>query len=222
MTAVQNMSVSVKFGIKGNLRFLSHAETIRLCERACVRAGIKMVYSQGFNPHPKLSLPLPRTVGVESDDDLLYLRIQGQEESFDEQMFKVRLGEQLPAECEVLSVNLAHTKTVPQPCLAMYTLAIQRQFVNDRLRADIKRVLESESLDIRRQVGGRGCNFKNINVRGFLQSIKLEETTITVECKVGPDGSIRVDEILELLGLSTEMLAAPIRRSGVQWVMNES
>ena len=74
MTAVQNMSVIVKFGIKGNLRFLSHAETIRLFERACVRAGIKLVYSQGFNPHPKLSLPLPRTVGVESDDDLLYLR----------------------------------------------------------------------------------------------------------------------------------------------------
>ena len=55
------------------MRFLSHAETMRLFQRACVRAGVKVAYSQGYNPHQRMSLVLPRSVGVESDDELLCL-----------------------------------------------------------------------------------------------------------------------------------------------------
>ena len=65
----------MKFRIGRSLRFLSHAETLSLFQRACVRAGIDLCYSQGFNPRPKLSLPLPRPVGVESDDELLAVRV---------------------------------------------------------------------------------------------------------------------------------------------------
>ena len=59
------------------MRFLSHAETIRVFQRACVRAGVQIAYSQGFNPHQKMSLVPPRSVGVESNDDLLCLWLKG-------------------------------------------------------------------------------------------------------------------------------------------------
>jgi radical SAM-linked protein len=70
------VSVLIKFKIEGSLRYLSHAETLRLFQRACARAGVNLQYSQGFNPRPKLSLALPRSVGVESDDEMLILRVQ--------------------------------------------------------------------------------------------------------------------------------------------------
>ena len=57
------------------MRFLSHAETARVLQRACVRAAVPVRYSEGFNPHPRLSLPLPRPVGVESEDELLVVRL---------------------------------------------------------------------------------------------------------------------------------------------------
>ncbi|MBN2271219.1 MAG: DUF2344 domain-containing protein, partial [Sedimentisphaerales bacterium] len=61
----------LKFRIWGNLRFLSHAETMKVFQRACARAGLDVAHTEGFNPRPRLSLPLPRSVGVESDEELL-------------------------------------------------------------------------------------------------------------------------------------------------------
>jgi hypothetical protein len=59
--------------------------------------------------------------------------------------------------------------------------------------------------------------FKNVDVRGFLNSIKLADSSIIVECAVSPAGTVRVEEILTLLGLDEGKLAAPVRRTSVQW-----
>lgn len=72
---VTDATAVVRFAVRGWLRFLSHAETVRVFERGCARARVPVKYTQGFNPHAKLSLPLPRPVGVASDDELLILRL---------------------------------------------------------------------------------------------------------------------------------------------------
>lgn len=223
----ETILVLVKFKVRGNLRFLSHAETVKVFQRACVRAGIKVRYSQGFNPRPKLSLPLPRTVAVESDDDLLCLQVQGRSQndnqsgssasSFDSERFKARLSSQLPEGCELLSVSVAKARTSFQPDLATYVLTLRQQYVNEKLKATIKRLLASESLELKRQRDPENLSFKNVNVRPFLKSIEFDNRYIVAECKITSDGTIRVDEILKLLELDVEMLAAPIRRTNVKW-----
>jgi len=50
-----------------------------------------------------------------------------------------------------------------------------------------------------------------------LKSIVLKDRCIVVECKISSAGSIRVEEILNLLELDVENLAAPIRRTSVRW-----
>jgi radical SAM-linked protein len=67
--------MAVRFRVVGPAAMLSHAEMSRVLQRACARADLPVRYSEGFNPHPKLSLPLPRPVGVESDDELLVARL---------------------------------------------------------------------------------------------------------------------------------------------------
>jgi radical SAM-linked protein len=42
--------------IESDLRFLSHRDTVRAVERAAARAHLPVKYTQGFNPHPVLSL----------------------------------------------------------------------------------------------------------------------------------------------------------------------
>ena len=103
----------VKFRIWGNLRFLSHAETMSVFQRACVRAGIPVRHSEGFNPRPRMSLPLPRSVGVESDDELLVLVVSpapgdtAMEQSVKD--IEAGLGEQLRMEAKRLLVNGVNT-----------------------------------------------------------------------------------------------------------------
>ncbi|MCK4752281.1 MAG: TIGR03936 family radical SAM-associated protein [Planctomycetes bacterium] len=212
----ETILILVKFKIGGNLRFLSHAETVNVFQRACVRADIELQYSQGFNPRPKLSLPLPRSVAVESDDELLCLKIKATAEPFDAEAFKTRLCDQLPEGCELLSVKVAKEKVSFQPNAATYVFAVQQGHFDEGLSSRIKGVLASKNLNLQRQIDEKG-NSRNIDVRGFLKSIELDGNNIIVECEISSAGSIRVNEILELLKLDVEKLAAPVKRTDVQW-----
>lgn len=222
----------IKFKVRDNLRFLSHAETVKVFQRACGRAGIKIQYSQGFNPRPKLYLPLPRSVGVETDDDLLCLRVNlsNPRTTTDESQIKANLAEQLPDGFELLSVRTVpvftevasspqqqRAKILPQAITATYVLPLQRQYINEELKSRIRYLLTSKSLNLQRQTDHKKSKFKDVDVRPFLKSLQLNDGNIVVECKISPAGSIRIDEILKLLQLDAENLAAPIRRKNVQW-----
>ena len=216
----------IKFELRGSLRFLSHAETVKLFQRACVRAGIKMQYSRGFNPRPKMSLPLPRTVAVASDDDLLCLRVNrdlNEPPVTDyESRIKAGLSSQLPRDCELLSVEAAEANVSFQPTSATYILPVPPEYVNDKLKARVESLLASESLNLQRRMDAKNSKFKNLDVRPFLKSIEMDDRTIVVECKISSAGTIRVDEILKLLELDAEKLTAPIKRTNVQWQVSGS
>ena len=103
-------TLAIRFEIRGNARFLSHLETIRVFKRALVRAGVKVCYSEGFNPHPKLSLPFPRSVGLESDDELACVLVptaSAVDSARDRaEQIKNSLGKELPDGCELISVRI--------------------------------------------------------------------------------------------------------------------
>jgi len=191
---------------------------------------MKLVYSQGFNPHPKLSLPLPRSVGIEADGDLLCLWVPCEKpvysESqtpalfFDVQEFKAVLAGQLPEGFQLVSVSVAKAKTSVQPVSAAYVFRVRPEIISEKLKTVIKSLPANKTLNIERQIDEDG-RIRSIDVRPFLNSIELEGEDVIVECKVGLTGSIRVEEILKLLELDEEKLASPIRRTNVQWQIRE-
>ena len=213
--------VLVRFGIRGNLRFLSHAETMSVFKRACVRAEMDLRYSEGFNPRPKLSLPLPRSVGVESDDDVLAFRVVAGEDVGEQLLqIKERLCVQLPGGFEVYSARAAGGAKPPQPVSATYVLVPRPGCFGDELRDKIEHLLASETLVVRRQVDAKALRFKDVDVRAFIGSVELDGERVLVECRISSAGSIRVEEILELLGLDAEKLLGPVRRTAVRWHEN--
>jgi radical SAM-linked protein len=217
--------LAIRFKVEGSLRFLSHAETLKLFQRACVRAGLAIRYSEGFNPRPKLSLPLPRPVGVESDEELLCLRVARepltQDQVADEQWelrIKEALACQLPEGCELISVSTAEAGASFAPRSVTYVFRVKPEYITKELEATIERLLSSEHLPIQRPMNEERTKFKNVDVKDFLKSIKLADSSnIIVECAVSPAGTVRVEEILTLLGLDEGKLAASVRRTSVQW-----
>lgn len=55
----------------GTAKYISHLDLMRVFRRAFMRAGIELAFSQGFNPHPTMSVPLPLPTGFSSRCDLL-------------------------------------------------------------------------------------------------------------------------------------------------------
>jgi len=65
------MKLRVKYTKTGSARFLSHLELMTAVERALRRAGVSLAFSQGFNPHPKISYASALPVGVASEAENL-------------------------------------------------------------------------------------------------------------------------------------------------------
>ncbi|NLT47149.1 MAG: DUF2344 domain-containing protein [Clostridiales bacterium] len=64
----------LKFEKTGQLRYTSHLDLLRLFRRTFKRVGIDLLYSQGFNPHPKMSFAQPLSLGYTSIGE--YLEIE--------------------------------------------------------------------------------------------------------------------------------------------------
>jgi hypothetical protein len=138
----------------------------------------------------------------------------------DEARTNAELAVQFPEGCELLSVNIAKPNVSFQPCSATYILPIHPQHLDERMQTTIQGLMASENLHVRRRMDAKGLRIKNVDVRVFLKSIKFDNRDIIVECNISPAGSIRVNEILELLELDEGKLSGPIRRTNVQWLKN--
>lgn len=68
-------TVRIRFRKAGRLQYISHLDLQRTMGRVIARAGLPVWYTKGFNPHPKLVFGLPLPVGVESECELLDLRL---------------------------------------------------------------------------------------------------------------------------------------------------
>ena len=75
------------------LRFLGHLDYLRTMERAIMRSGLPVAFSEGFNPHMKISMDSALGVGVTADP--LYMEMDLEREvPLDE--VKSSLTSQLP------------------------------------------------------------------------------------------------------------------------------
>lgn len=189
---------------------MSHAETMRMFQRAFTRAGLRVAYSQGFNPHQRMSLVLPRSVGVESDDEILCLWLEEDNADFDMESLK----KELPEGIEIVSARISEAKKVPEPSSARYVIKIKPAVVGIGER--IAGILASGKIVVERRMG-EDSRTKQVDVRPFLESISVQSGEIVVDCKISPAGTIRVDEILSLLQVGAGDLAQAVRRARVQW-----
>ena len=56
----------MRFTKLGKIRFLSHRDLARVWERSLRRSGVRVAYSEGFSPRPRLSFGLALSTGYES------------------------------------------------------------------------------------------------------------------------------------------------------------
>jgi radical SAM-linked protein len=206
------MLAIIRFKVEGLVRYLSHAEMLCVFQRACVRAKIPVAFSKGFNPHQKLSLVLPRSVGVESDDEILCLGIE-ENSAIDAEPLKAGLKAELPEGIEISSVEIRKSKDAPVPEAVRYQIRLREDKNQAR---EIEKILAGEMLVIAR-TSGEGTKAKSIDVRPFIKSIDAKISDIMVDCAVSPAGTIRVDEILGLLKVGPKDLDEPIKRIKVEW-----
>ncbi len=101
------MKLEVRFCKKGDLRYISHLDIVKLFQRSVRRAQLPVALSQGYSPHYKISFSDALKLGVESEGEKAVFTL---EEPVEPEEFKFKINEKLPEGIKVNEVTIYGTK----------------------------------------------------------------------------------------------------------------
>ena len=136
----------VRFCRGEELKFISHLDIIRLWVRALRRAGIPLEYTEGFSPHPRISLAVPLSVGVTADNELMDIFIT---RVVSPHWFVDTVNRQLPDGLKVLEaspIGLNVPSLQSQVRFTQYQVELKTDKSEEEVKTMIDHLLAMESL----------------------------------------------------------------------------
>lgn len=209
--------VAVEFAVLGDLRFLSHHDEVRMLTRALVRAGWPLAYSHGFNPRPRLTIPLPRNLGVAARSQVALVDLSAPRTSAE---LHASLAPQLPAGCRLCRVIAPAPRATPQALRATYELDLDPPAVA-AVSPRIAALLARPSLLVQREYGPQKPT-RPVDIRPFIESVELEGPCLRIGLRYAAQRTARPSEVTDELGLAAETCNGRFRRADVQWNMELS
>ncbi len=211
----------VDFSIQGDLAYLSHQETLKMFQRALIRASVPLAFSMGFNPHPRLSIPFPRSVGTQSVGDRVCAMVEVPE-NVSRQDWLSKIQKQLPASCSILEVQSISGKCSFHPQSVRYIFRLKFPFdasFQEHLNGCRKQVEEKTPVEIQRY-WAKKRRYKQFDLSPYLEALDFTNDRIEVVCGVSQSGTVRVDELMQWLNIAPEQFAEPVRRTEIKWCQN--
>lgn len=186
--------VRLQYQKSEKIRFTSHLDLIRIFERSFRKSGVKLVFSQGFHPHPKIAYSPPLAIAHTSDAE--YLDVQYYYERGEDIVSK--LNEALP---EGLKITNANTLFEKKPSLASvinraeYEVKLFKTFDQTYLKDKIQEFLNRMEIYIDRK---RSTGIRQIDIRPFVGSIELNNQgdSLLFSLIIDQGKTVRVSEIL--------------------------
>ena len=159
----------LSYAKQGDLRFLSHLEIIQVFFQAFRRAGVKLHYSEGYNPVPKVSFSPALPVGTESLAE--FLDVDLTEEVTDMSGLLFRMNSQLPKGLKILSVDDVPDRKADSVIknISCYTIILDREFTAED-RIALKNFVAAESLPITKIRKGRA---RKLDIRKQVERIDI-------------------------------------------------
>lgn len=198
------------------MRFLSHHDALRMFERAAVRAGLPLRYSAGFNPNPRLALPVPRPVGVAGLEEWLLLQLL---QPVEPTVVGEALGAQVPQGVRIAECRLSAGNASWQAREALYEVLLPADLAAS-LPPAIEQVMASSSAVRTRQMGP-GKPARSIDVRRFILGLELHNRHLAMRVSYQAGATARPSEVLEVLGIPPQPYACRVTRVRICWAAGD-
>lgn len=196
--ATAHYRLRITFSKLDLLRFIGHLDLAKTWERVLRRAELPLVYSQGFNPQPKIQLASALSLGISSECELLDIWLREPVPTDD-------LADRLNAVSPDGLVATAVRKVPPDaPALqtllagARYRITIEE--VDDAvLRQRIDALLAADVIERQRRE-------KTYNLRQLIFGLEPEGGGVfRAHLSLGQTGTGRPDEVVEAMGLNSRL-----------------
>ncbi len=184
------------------IALISHLDIQRTLQRAFRRAGLPLLYSNGFNPHPQFSFATAAATGMSSDCE--WFEVQLSEEITPED-FMLRANSVMPSGMSVSGAFIAPENFGSLSAklrAAEYSVAIS--FFDpvdpEKLNVTLEEMLSGEIIINKRTKGGiRPVDMRPYILRVSVGSVEGDKTTLCVLGKLQADGGLRVDAFIGAL-----------------------
>ena len=180
---------------------LSHLDYVDLYARALLRSKLPIAYSEGFNPHIKMSFATALAVGVTSDAE--YMDFQLTQDLPSVEVLK-RLNEQLPKGAEVIRIKKINGKVqalMASADMSSYEVRVPYFGQLSDAAAAIQSFNEAEEINFTRITPKKT---REIEIKQYIANpieAQLEDTTLTinVDTRITLTGSIKPIEVIRIL-----------------------
>jgi radical SAM-linked protein len=203
----------IRFGKRGVLRYTSHLDLARIWERLLRRVDAPLVYSQGFNPRPRMQLAAALPLGFESVAELIDIWLEGAVPPPADLLR--RIGPSVPEGLHVAaiwSVDPAGPALQTLTRSATYRVIPAESFSPAELQARTVSLLARESIPHTRRK-------KQIDLRPLVDRIDVlpgDPPALSMTLSLSQEhGTGRPDDVLDVLGL--DPLAAHITRTSIHF-----
>ena len=191
--------IQITFREEDPVKYISHLDLIRAWERILRRAGMPVAYSQGFNPHPRITVAMPLPVGCTGEREVIDVLL---DEPLSTAQVIVSLEPALPPGISVVEARHVPLADPPLPsliCEAHYQLTltgISRAVVEQRVAELMGR--KECPVEFRRKTYDLRPLIRSLTVCGAGDGVTLEAALLR-----DPRGRIgRPDVLLQALDLS--------------------
>lgn len=187
----------------GQMRFLGHQDFIRLFHRAFRRLGLRLDYSKGFHPHPRLRFSPPLALGIESVAE--YLDFDLADCALGEQEIFQALADGLPSGVKPLKLGEISLSD-PAVCGKIRQFKYEITIVNSLPLEEISRKVEEFACSpVVQWARERRGKTDTRNLKDWVDNLELSGSILQMSVAVGPSGSIHPLEALSvILGLSRD------------------
>lgn len=208
--------VRIKYRRGFETRFLSHLDMMRLFEHAMRRAQVPLVYSEGFNPRPKISYGPALATGFMSGAEYMDVHYFA-DHPID---IKTKLGPQLPDGIEMLEAKSLYRKNKALAALinrADFEVKLNGQWEHRKTSKRIAEILNHDRILVERK--RKKKDTRQFDIRPYILDISTLPQGISLQAKMENGHTVRPEEILRLLFPENEPLVkmAQITRSAL-WV----
>ena len=186
----------LRFTKTGRAVYISHLDLMHTMQRAFSRAGYELKYSEGFNPHPQISIALPLSVGAASLCEIMDFKLNGEADLTE---LPARLSAVLPEGIEVMEAYEQQRKPAEIKWLKIEGLFEYDERDAEKMAAELEGFFAQDQIVIAKKTK-RGLG----DIRPAIRSIGFEAC----------GGAVRVSAVISAQEptLNPELLADALRQ----------
>lgn len=163
-------SVRIWFKKDYECRYISHLDLNRCMLRALHKSKLPVWHTEGFNPHPFATFPLPLSLGFRGVNECMDVKLEDDNYSFEEIIKK--LNECLPRGIQVFDVTEPVMKA-GKIAFAEFSIKLNCQNANTTVIAEIlTKFLALDKIEIEKR-SKKGL--KTVDIKQSIKSNKIEE-----------------------------------------------